>query len=158
MPDDHPPVLFAYDGSEYARTAIEQAAGELRHKRRAIVLTVASQFVPTSFAGAAVPLPADLEDDAEAEARKTAAEGADLALRAGFDAVPMTVRGEPVWQKIVEAADEAAASVIVLGSHGRAGLTAVLMGSVAEAVSRHTDRTVLIVHLPGHREPAENPA
>ena len=149
-----PPVLFAYDGSEYARRAIEQAAGELRPGRRALVLTVATTPEVASFAGAAVPLPDDLERHAEAQAADTAAEGAELARRAGFEAAPVATRGEPIWARIVDAADEAGASVIVLGSHGRTGLSAVLMGSVAEAASRHTDRTVLIVHLPAERQAA----
>jgi nucleotide-binding universal stress UspA family protein len=154
MPNDQPPVLFAYDGSEYARTAIEQAARELRPGRHAIVLTVSTPLAVSSFAGAAVPLPADLEDQSDADARATAEEGAELARRAGFEAAAVSARGEPTWRRIVEAADDVGASVIVLGSHGRSGLSAVIMGSVAEAVSRHTDRTVLIVHLPAQREPA----
>jgi nucleotide-binding universal stress UspA family protein len=35
-----------------------------------------------------------------------------------------------------------------MGSHGRTGIGLVLMGSVAAAVSRHTERPVLIVHSP----------
>jgi nucleotide-binding universal stress UspA family protein len=39
----------------------------------------------------------------------------------------------------------------VLGSHGRTGVGLVLMGSVAAAVARHTNRPVMIVHgPPGH--------
>jgi nucleotide-binding universal stress UspA family protein len=34
----------------------------------------------------------------------------------------------------------------VLGSHGRTGLTGVLIGSVAEAVAAHSRRAVLIIH------------
>ena len=33
-----------------------------------------------------------------------------------------------------------------MGSHGRTGIGLVLMGSVATAVSRHTQHPVLIVH------------
>jgi nucleotide-binding universal stress UspA family protein len=36
----------------------------------------------------------------------------------------------------------------VLGSHGRTGIGLVLLGSVAAAVARHTDRPVMIVHGP----------
>jgi nucleotide-binding universal stress UspA family protein len=145
------PVLFAYDGSEYARSAIEQAAQELRTDRHAIVLTVWQPFV-APLAGAPVGLPADLADDVEEETQRIAAEGAELARRAGFRAVPVAIQGEPIWRRIVAAADEAEASVIVLGSHGRSGLSAVLMGSVATSVASHTDRRVLIVHLPADGE------
>jgi nucleotide-binding universal stress UspA family protein len=46
----------------------------------------------------------------------------------------------------VEAADEHDAGIIVMGSHGRTGARLVLLGSVAAAVARHTERPVLIVH------------
>jgi nucleotide-binding universal stress UspA family protein len=153
------PVLFAYDGSEYARTAIEQAAHELRTDRQAIVLTVWQTFgVP--LAGPPAALPEDLADEVEQENQRIADEGAELARSAGFTAVPVAIRGEPVWRQIVNAADEAGAGVIVLGSHGRSGLSAVMMGSVATAVASHTDRSVLIVHLPeaAEREAAKGSA
>jgi nucleotide-binding universal stress UspA family protein len=148
MPHDDAPVLFAYDGSDYARTAIEQAARELRPGRDAIVLSVSQPPAVRPLLGAPVPLPEGLADDVDDETKKLAAEGAELAREAGFRAVPAAHRGDPIWQCIVDAADHAGASVIVLGSHGRAGLKAVLLGSVAEAAARHTDRNVLIVHRP----------
>ena len=147
MPDaGDSPVLFAYDGSEHAKNAIRQAGRELRSGRRATVLTVWQPFVPTLVVGG-VNLPADLAARVEGEARDVAAEGASLAREAGFDAEPLVDTGEPVWQRIVEVADERDASVVVLGSHGRSGIRAMLVGSVAEAVAQHTDRTVLITHL-----------
>jgi nucleotide-binding universal stress UspA family protein len=45
----------------------------------------------------------------------------------------------------VNAAKEWPADVIVIGSHGRAGVTRVLLGSVAEAVMRHAPCPVLVV-------------
>lgn len=145
MPDDEAPVLFAYDGSEHARVAIEQAARELRPGRRALVLSVSQPVAVPPLAGLAAPLSADVTDE---ETSKLAVEGARLATQAGFEASPAAERGVPIWQCIVDAADEADASVIVLGSHGRTGISAVLLGSVAEAVARHSDRNVLIVHRP----------
>jgi nucleotide-binding universal stress UspA family protein len=36
--------------------------------------------------------------------------------------------------------------IVVMGSHGRTGISLVLIGSVAAAVARHTERPDLIVH------------
>jgi nucleotide-binding universal stress UspA family protein len=148
MPNHDAPILFAYDGSEYARRAIEQAANELDHGRHALVLTVSQPLVAMPLAGPAAAWPDDLADGIDEDANTLAAEGANVARRAGFDAKPVVGRGEPVWQSIVDAADDADASLIVLGSHGRTGIGAVLLGSVAEATARHTERNVLIVHRP----------
>jgi nucleotide-binding universal stress UspA family protein len=147
MPDTgDSPVLFAYDGSEHAKNAIWQAARELRPGRRAIVLTVWQPFAPMLLVGG-VNLPDDLAARVEGEARDVAAEGASLAREAGFEAEPLVDTGEPVWQRIVQVADERDASVVVLGSHGRSGISAMLVGSVASAVAQHTDSTVVITHL-----------
>lgn len=145
---DDAPVLFAYDGSEHAKHAIHQAARELRPGRRAIVLTVWQAFASFPVVVGPVSLPADLVDSVEAEARKVADEGAMLARQAGFDATAAVDHGEPIWQHIVDAARRYDASMVVLGSHGRTGVGAVLIGSVAAAAARHTDRSVLIVHRP----------
>jgi nucleotide-binding universal stress UspA family protein len=39
----------------------------------------------------------------------------------------------PVWPDVIDAADQQDASFIVLGSHGRSGLTGAFVGSVAGA-------------------------
>jgi nucleotide-binding universal stress UspA family protein len=138
------PILIAYDGSDYAKGAIEQAAEQLGNGRRAIVLTVWQPF-GAAFVGVGVA-PVGLEEGIENDARRVAEEGARLAREAGFDAEPAVERGDPVWQRIVEAADERDAGVVVLGSHGRTGIELVLIGSVAGAVAAHTERPVLIAH------------
>ncbi|HEY6972197.1 MAG TPA: universal stress protein [Candidatus Angelobacter sp.] len=52
--------------------------------------------------------------------------------------------GQPV-SKIVEAARQWPADLIVVGSHGRAGITRTLLGSVAEGIMRHSMCPVLVV-------------
>jgi nucleotide-binding universal stress UspA family protein len=139
------PILIAYDGSDYAKAAIEQAAEQLGTGRRAIVLTVSQQF-RAAFVGVGVA-PAGLEEGIEKDARRVAEEGARLAREAGFDAEPAVERGDPVWGRIVEAADERDVGIVVMGSAGRTGISRVLIGSVAGAVASHSDRPVLIAHV-----------
>jgi nucleotide-binding universal stress UspA family protein len=140
------PVVFAYDGSELAKLAIDEARRQLAPQRDALVLTVWQPFdvgfVPT------VELRIDAAETADVRnaAEQTAAEGASLAQTAGFTARSATAEAAPVWTGIVQVADEHDASLIVLGSHGRTGLAGVLIGSVAEAVAEHSQRSILIVH------------
>jgi universal stress protein A len=51
---------------------------------------------------------------------------------------------------IVERARLAGAGLIVLGSHGKQGLSHLLLGSVAEKVVQHAPCAVLVIPLPGH--------
>ncbi len=70
----------------------------------------------------------------------------DLVNRAqGTVAVHKAVRNGKTSVEICEAAREEQADVIVIGSHGRTGLSHVLIGSVAETVVRHADCPVLVV-------------
>ena len=137
------PVLFAYDGSDHAKAAIEQAGRQLRTGRPAVVLTVWLPLQSIPFARLAV-VPDDVAEAMGEGARETAAEGVELANAAGFDAEPLVEVGSPVWERIVQAADENDAAVVVLGSHGRSGVSYVTMGSVATAVAHHSKRPVLI--------------
>jgi nucleotide-binding universal stress UspA family protein len=139
-------VLFAYDGSDPARHAIRAAAGQLSPGRRATVLTVWEPLAAHPFAASAAAWGVALDDDLQIEADKMAEEGAELAGSAGFDATPLTENGAPIWQTIVSCAGRLGAGIVVLGSHGRTGIGLVLIGSVAEAVSRHAEQPVLIVH------------
>jgi nucleotide-binding universal stress UspA family protein len=80
-----------------------------------------------------------------------AEEGARIAREAGFDAEPAVQHGAPVWQRIVEAADQRDAGIVVMGSHGRTGIPRALIGSVADAVASHSNRPVLIAHASAQR-------
>ena len=68
----------------------------------------------------------DLVRDPEAEVReaaqRTAAHGASLAEKAGFQSQSMAVEAAPTWKGILKTAEEHRASLIVLGSHRRSGL------------------------------------
>ncbi len=140
------PVLFAYDGSELARLAIEEAGRQLAPGRDALVLCVWQPsdvgFVPTGEqhfdAGSA--------EEVQKAAEETAAHGASLAEKAGFRSESVAIQGAPTWKGIVEVSEERGANLIVLGSHRRSGLSGRLLGSVAAAVAAHSASSVLIVH------------
>jgi nucleotide-binding universal stress UspA family protein len=139
-------VVFAYDGSELAELAIEQAGHQLARGRDALVVCV---WQPNDVGF--LPIGERHFNAAEAtEVRKaaeeTAAHGASLAEKAGFRAQSIAITAAPTWKGIVDVANEREASLIVLGSHRRRGLQRHLLGSVAAAVVAHSASSVLIVH------------
>lgn len=140
------PVLFAYDGSELSKLAIDEAGRQLAPGRDALVLTVWQPFDVGFVPAVALHFNAAEIAEVRRAAQETAAAGAELATAAGFQARGRDSQAAPTWRGIVGAADENDASLIVLGSHGRTGLGGVLLGSVAEAVAAHSRRAVLIVH------------
>jgi nucleotide-binding universal stress UspA family protein len=147
-PTNAGPVLFAYDGSDLAKLAIEEAGRQLAPGREALVVCVWQSadvgFVPT---GERHINAADATEVRQA-AEETAAHGASLAEQAGFTAQSVAVEAAPTWQGIIEVAEARGASLIVLGSHDRHGIVGHLLGSVSAAVVAHTASAVLIVREP----------
>jgi nucleotide-binding universal stress UspA family protein len=140
------PVVFAYDGSELAKLAIEEAANQLLAGRDALVLTVWQPFDVGFLPRAGLSFDAKQIAQVRDAAEQTAADGSSLAKAAGFRSQSVAVQAAPSWKAIVGVADDRDASLIVLGSHGRNGLSGLFIGSVAAAVAAHSKRSVLIVH------------
>jgi nucleotide-binding universal stress UspA family protein len=140
------PVLFAYDGSELAKLAIEQAGRQLASGRDALIVCVWQPgdvgFLPTSERHFSAADATEVRKAAE----ETAAHGASLAAKAGFRPHSLAIEAAPTWKGIVEVAEEHQAGLIVLGSHRRRGLVGHLLGSVAAAVVVHSASSVLVVH------------
>ena len=87
-----------------------------------------------------------LDDASRETAEELAAEGAELARAAGFDAEPRAVRSTgPFFAALIKAADELDAGAIVAGSRGRSTIAAAVLGSVSTGLLHHTSRPVMIV-------------
>lgn len=139
------PVLFAYDGTELAASAIAQATKQLAPRQDALVVCV-WQPVDVGFTPIETKhFDADQAPAVRQAAEHTAAHGAALAEQAGYKARSVAVEAAPTWKGIVDAAQEHGASVIVLGPHRRSGLLGHLQGSVAGAVIVHSTTPVLVV-------------
>jgi nucleotide-binding universal stress UspA family protein len=142
------PAIFAYDGSDLAAYAIEQAGFQLAAGREAIVVVVWQPadvgFVPVE----GKKLHAAAANEVKEAAEQTAAHGVKLAEAAGFDARPLTVEAAPTWKGLVQVAEENRCGLIVIGSHQRGGLFGHLAGSVASATVSHFENSVLVIHKP----------
>jgi nucleotide-binding universal stress UspA family protein len=142
------PAIFAYDGSDLAAYAIEQAGAQLAPGREAIVVVVWQPadvgFVPVE----GKTLHAAAANEVKEAAEETAAHGAKLAEQAGFKASPLTVEAAPTWKGLVQVAEEHQCGLIVIGSHQRGGLLGHLAGSVASATVWHFENSVLVIHKP----------
>lgn len=145
VPESTGPVLFAYDGSPRAASAIEQAAAELSIPRDAVVVCV-WQPVDVGFTPVETThFDADQAAEVRRAAEQTAAYGASLATAAGFRVRSVAVEAAPIWKGIVDTAHRQNASLIVVGPHRRSGLLGHLEGSVAGAVVAHSTTPVLVI-------------
>jgi nucleotide-binding universal stress UspA family protein len=142
------PAIFAYDGSELAAYAIEQAGIQLAPGREALVVCVWQPADVGFKPVAGRHLHAAAANEVEEAARETAADGAALANNAGFKAQPLTVEAAPTWKGLVQVAEDHKCGLIVIGSHQRSGLLGHLAGSVAAATISHFESSVLVIHQP----------
>jgi nucleotide-binding universal stress UspA family protein len=87
---------------------------------------------------------ATLLDDLERQASKELAQILPEAQGSGVDVARRVVVGIP-YRKIVEVAEEEKADLIVMTTHGRTGLSHLVMGSVAEKIVRTAPCPVLTI-------------
>ncbi len=142
-------VLIAYDGSPHARAAIAHA-GETLRPGPAVVATAWTSFADSApravLRDVVRPVVEDLDVAGREEAEELAAEGAELARAAGFEAQPRAVRAAgPFFAALVHLADELDAAAIVAGSRGRGGGRGAGGGPGAPGPLHHTTRPVLVV-------------
>ncbi len=140
------PILICYDGSPEAARAIDAAAA-LLGPRRAVVIDVLPWITPAeSMAATSSFVPGTaFEELNEAEARRIADRGAEIARSAGFEAEPRGELASSTWLGIVDVADELDVPVIVIGSRGLTGVKKILDTSLSQQVAEHAGRPVLIV-------------
>jgi nucleotide-binding universal stress UspA family protein len=144
-------ILVPLDGSAVAEAAlpfVERLARQLRAK-----LLLEQIVLPaTAYAGVFIPANVSVLEEIEAGAREYLQRIAKDAKRAGVTA-EISVDIGYVAEAILQAAKHRKADLIALGTHGRSGPERWIMGSVADAVVRHTELPCLV--LPAHAVPSD---
>jgi len=137
-------VLVPLDGSPQAWAALEYALDE--HPDASVTLLSVINPMDAGYS-AETALPSAAEEwyeSAKDAAEDRFDEAAELAAERGVPIETVLDVGRPS-ATIVEYADEHDVDVIVMGSHGRKGVSRILLGSVAEAVVRRSPVPVTVV-------------
>ena len=71
---------------------------------------------------------------------------AEAARAAGVTCDTLQVEHEHPYEAIIKAANDRQCDLIVMASHGRSGISAMLLGSVTNKVLTHTKTPVLVCH------------
>jgi nucleotide-binding universal stress UspA family protein len=139
-------ILVPTDGSTIAQKAAVTAA-QLAKSQGAQIVSV---FVidPFPYAGIGDASAAGLQAYLT-EAKSAAAQALDGVARVckaeGVPYVCDTIERNVVYEGILETAEVEACDLIVMASHGRQGIKALIVGSVAQKVLTHAKMPVLIV-------------
>jgi len=143
-------ILVAVDDSKFSEAAVgavisQYGPAEAEVRVVHVVQPVAVSTPPQMSPGYAPELAVQAKD-----AEKLVERVAQKLRGAGFRAEGQVARGD-IREGVVDMAKEWKADLIVLGSHGRTGVTRFLLGSVAEFVARHAPCSVEIVRMPSGR-------
>jgi nucleotide-binding universal stress UspA family protein len=139
-------ILAATDFSDPALPAVEAGAAETRRRRGELTIIHAIDLLPvlSPFYEEFYALPPiDVRD----QMRKLEEKRLDECVHQFKAKGGGLLRDGPAAPAILRAAAELPAQLLVVGTHGRTGLSRIALGSVAEAVVRAAPCSVLTVRL-----------
>lgn len=139
-------ILIATDGSQYSEAATRSVAQRCWPAGTEVrILSVAELMIPVSdpwFAAGAVI--EEVREQNVKTAQQAIGAGVTTITEAGLPAEGFMLTGNPK-ARILDDAREWGADILVVGSHGRRGLTRMLMGSVSESIALHAECSVEVI-------------
>ncbi|MGH6809239.1 MAG: universal stress protein [Ensifer adhaerens] len=139
-------ILIPTDGSSLAQLAVDAGIGFAKDVGAKVVVLVVTE--PFHILSADAEQLSSTRSEYEALARKHAADTLDaIARRAESERVSCQteqVSSHEVYRAIIDMAAEKGSDLIIMASHGRSGVGALVLGSVASKVLTHSSIPVLI--------------
>ncbi|MEO6798051.1 MAG: universal stress protein [Candidatus Dormibacter sp.] len=145
-------IVVGVDGSAHAAAALKQAIDIARTQRASLTLITAWQRFNNVYEGVGMGLAPAISDapaltDAIKADERSVLDAAKATVPADLSVQANLVEGHPT-QVILEAVQSGAHDLVAIGSRGRGGISALLLGSVSHSLIQHSPVPVLVVHLP----------
>ena len=139
-------ILLTTDGSDLAERSVQHGIGLAKELgARVTVLTVIQPVHTVTPVEVMIALPAaEYDKRAQQHAEDLLRRAEQAALKADISCTTRIVTHANAWQAIVEAAIDAECDLIIMGSHGRSGLSQLVLGSETRRVLTHTTIPVLV--------------
>ena len=144
-------ILIATDGSKLAEKAVSHGVSLAKSVgAKVTALIVEAPFnvfnVPESQIWQMSEAFAQHSKHAKQHAAQALNHVADAAKAADVPCETVQLEHEQPYRAIIKTAEDKSCDVIVMASHGRSGISAVLLGSVTNKVLTHTNIPVLVCH------------
>lgn len=140
-------ILVPTDFSDFSQQALEFALSLAEQFRAKLYVMHVWEMAMTSSLLPPEPYPESILTEQQKATAEHLAKVTNELTTSGFDAEPVFVFGKP-YMEIVRIAADLDVDLIVLASHGRSGISHLLLGSVAEKVVRLAPCPVFTVKLP----------
>jgi nucleotide-binding universal stress UspA family protein len=142
-------LLVPTDGSKLSDKAVAHAIALAQATGAQITAYHATPGPPESYYGDGLIAPLASRKDFDKRAKESAGRVLNkVAAKAKAAGVPCTTlwgSSDTPWKAIIAAAKKAKADTIVMASHGRGGLSGLLLGSETTKVLAHSKLPVLVV-------------
>jgi nucleotide-binding universal stress UspA family protein len=140
-------ILIPTDGSELSQRAVEQGVAVAKAiNAKVTVLTVSTPFhVFAVEPGMVTDTPEGYARHAAAFAAKYLQAAKQTASAAGVGCDTLHVEHPHPYQAIIDTAAQKACDLILMASHGRRGISAVVLGSETMKVLTHSAIPVLVI-------------
>ena len=139
-------ILVPTDGSDITNKAVTTAIGVAKSMGASLYTLSVKEPFPYSAISEMQPVPPqEFFDAQERIASERVNAVAQACTAAGMGCAASTVEAVHPWEAIIEHATANACDLIVMSSHGRRGVAALLLGSETQKVLTHTTIPVLVV-------------
>lgn len=139
-------ILVPTDGSDITQRAVQTAISLARLTGAEICTISVKDPYPYSAISEIQPtLPQEFLDAQERTATRNVNAVKEACAAAGVPCTAHTVESVSVWEAIVDHAKNQQCDLIVMASHGRRGVQALLLGSETNRVLTHSPVPVLVV-------------
>ena len=139
-------ILISTDGSDISQKAVQSAVDIAKSGGAELFAISVKEPFPYSAISEMQPVPPqEFYDAQERIANERVKAVVDVAAAAGVKCQAHTVEALHPWESILDHAKNQACDLIVMASHGRRGLSALLLGSETQRVLIHSSLPVLIV-------------
>jgi nucleotide-binding universal stress UspA family protein len=144
-------ILIPTDGSELAEHAVTNGLSLAKSVGAKVTVIIVEepfnwQSVSEAQAQWALEELAKHTEQIKKHAASVLNRAADAAKQAGVPCDTIQVKDAYPYQAIIATAGDRGCDLIVMASHGRSGLSAVVLGSVTNKVLTHTKTPVLVCH------------
>jgi nucleotide-binding universal stress UspA family protein len=139
-------ILIATDGSDLAGKALAQGLALAKALASQVtVVTVTEPWATQVMGEAAIAFPfEEYEKAMSVNAAEILSKAGEAASKAGISCATIHVKERHPAEGILETAKARTCDLIVMASHGRRGVTRLLLGSQANSVITHSTIPVLI--------------
>lgn len=140
-------ILVAYDGSDLAKTALEQAVCMVKEQPATKLTVLHAVHYPNMIVGEAYFNALPVMETEYNEYEALLLEEVEQSIKGLASAEVEVRRGFPV-ETILECAEEKGCDLIIMGSRGLSGLKEFVLGSVSHSVVQKAKVAVQIIKRP----------